>query len=161
MSREERERVEEERMLRDLERDEDEALEVVEFLGKGRGVKAKTSFEKGQYVVEYVGDFMTAETGKSMELEYSRDPSIGSFLLFFHYKSEEWCVDATSETEYYGRLINHSKAERNVTPRVVAVRDEPRVIFVARRRIQSGEEILYDYNDRRKDVRKENQWLRV
>ena len=69
------------------------------------------------------------------------------------------CVDATEENDTKGRLINHSRKEANLKMRVVVVDGEPRIVFIALRRIANGTELLYDYGDRRKDIVKENSWL--
>ncbi|KAJ1355042.1 hypothetical protein KIN20_012164 [Parelaphostrongylus tenuis] len=75
---------------------------------KGRGIRAGKSFVKNEFVIEYKGDIMDYNSAKLREQEYAKDPSIGSYMYFFKYKSKRWCVDATKESIYKGRLINHS-----------------------------------------------------
>ena len=95
-----------------------------------------------------------------MEEEHERNGDL-SFTLYFNYRGEEFAVDATSESSKKGRLINHSKKFPNSVPKVWELRHgDPRVIFEAARDIQTGEEILYDYNERRKYVRDSLEWLK-
>lgn len=58
-------------------------------------------------------------------------------------------VDATAETGRYGRLLNHSRYEANLTPEVIEVRQKPYIILRASRDIDIGEELVYDYGERR------------
>ena len=81
-------------------------------------------------------------------------------MLFFKHDSKRLCVDATEDDGSYGRLINHSKTERNVKMRVVIEDNNPKVVFFAERDIEEGEELSYDYGENRKDVVAANPWLR-
>ena len=139
---------------------EEEGLEVVEIPRKGRGVKARIPFKEGDFVCEYIGEFMSGETGRYMEKEHDRDQS-GSYLYFFWYRSDEYCIDATSESSKMGRLINHSRLKANLEPKVWEVRPgEPRLILQASKRIEAGEEILYDYGESRGKVVEDLDWLK-
>jgi histone-lysine N-methyltransferase SETD8 len=44
---------------------------------------------------------------------------------------------------------------------VVDVKKQPRLILVARRPLEEGEELLYDYGDRSKDSLKAHPWLNL
>ena len=79
--------------------------------------------------------------------------------MFFKSDSKRLCVDATIEDGTYGRLINHSAVEANLKIKVMKVENDLRVVFCASRRIESGEELLYDYGDRRKEAVEGNPWL--
>ena len=150
----------EQSMQRSLDTREEESLEVVEIPGKGRGVIAKKNISKGGYICEYIGDLMTGEIGRMMEQEHERNGDLCCTLYFF-YKSEEYAIDATSESSDLGRLINHSRKYHNSVPKVWELNNgDPRVIFVALRDIQKGEEILYNYNETRKHVRDSLEWLK-
>ena len=67
-------------------------------------------------------------------------------------------IDATEE-ECYGKLINHSKKKANLLPKVVTVDNTPRLIFIAKKDIDCGQELLYDYGDRNKESIKSHPWL--
>ena len=73
----------------------------------------------------------------------------GSYILFFRHDSKKLAIDATKETDTFGRLINHSR-DANVSMKVVVVDKVPMIVFVALTEIQVGHEIQYDYGERRK-----------
>ena len=63
-------------------------------------------------------------------------------------------LDATSERYGPGRLINHCKCpRRNLLPKVLEFGGNPYMVFYARRAIQAGEEIRYDYGETSKAAR--------
>ena len=70
-----------------------------------------------------------------------------------------YSIDATNDDGSFGRLINHSKESPNTIPKVIGVQGTPNIYFEATRDITIGEEILYDYNDRRRDVTDQYPWL--
>ena len=75
--------------------------------------------------------------------------------------SDEFCIDATSESSKLGRLINHSKQNANLVPDVWEVKTgEPRLVLLASKRIEAGDELLYNYNERRGRVVQELEWLK-
>ena len=59
-----------------------------------------------------------------------------------------------------GRLINHEKKDPNLVMRVVIVDDAPRIIFFARRAIEIGQELCYDYGEKRKHILQKYPWLK-
>ena len=58
-----------------------------------------------------------------------------------------------------GRLLNHSKKNSNVVTKVMEVDGDPYLCLVASRDVEPGEELLYDYGERRDDVVKAMPWL--
>ena len=68
-------------------------------------------------------------------------------------------IDATTETGRLGRLVNHSRLSPNLQTKVVVFREKPRLILIARRDIEPGEELLYDYGDRSKESLEAHPWL--
>jgi histone-lysine N-methyltransferase SETD8 len=58
-------------------------------------------------------------------------------------------MDSSEENGRFGRLINHSCKIFNLKPKVFAVGDCPRVVFVATRDVAADEELLFDYGERR------------
>lgn len=58
-----------------------------------------------------------------------------------------------------GWSINHSKEAPNTIPKVIEVQGTPSLYFEAMRDISIGEEILYDYNDRRRIAKDQYPWL--
>lgn len=78
-------------------------------------------------------------------LSYSCDLYNVPILLFYHFS-----IDATDDPSdvklKYGRLINHGvKKAANAKVKVVDIDGTPHLFICARREIQVGEEILYDY----------------
>ena len=76
------------------------------------------------------------------------------------HNSKGYCVDATREDGKLGRLINHSKKDANIFMKVFIVNDAPRVVFLASKDISVGDEIQYDYGEKRKEVLRKNPWLK-
>ncbi|XP_062870043.1 N-lysine methyltransferase KMT5A-A isoform X2 [Trichomycterus rosablanca] len=127
--------------------------------GKGRGVFATQSFQKGQYVVEYHGDLLLKTDAKKREAVYAQDPTMGCYMYYFQYLSKTYCVDATKETGRMGRLINHSKSG-NCQTKLHDINGIPHLILVASRDIEEEEELLYDYGDRSKASLAAHPWLK-
>ncbi|PIK51284.1 putative N-lysine methyltransferase SETD8-B isoform X2 [Apostichopus japonicus] len=137
---------------------QEEGLEAREIDGKGRGVIATKDFAKGQFVVEYYGDLIDVTKAKELEAKYGMDPSIGCYMYYFEFKNKRYCVDATKESGRLGRLLNHSKTG-NCCTKLVPIQSKPHLILVAKRDIKEGEELLYDYGDRSKEVLESHPWL--
>ncbi|RUS86866.1 hypothetical protein EGW08_005345 [Elysia chlorotica] len=138
-----------------------DGLEVKEFECKGRGVVATKDFKKGDFVVEYAGDLIDLDTAKVREEKYAQDPGIGCYMYYFKCGSKQHCVDATAESEKFGRLLNHSSKGGNCCTRSLEVKGVARLILVAKRDINSGEELTYDYGDRSKASIESHPWLKL
>ncbi|CAF2311009.1 unnamed protein product [Rotaria sp. Silwood2] len=126
---------------------------------KGRGVYTTKKFFRNDYIVEYAGELLTQSEAKKREILYGRNHDIGCYMYYFRWGEKVFCVDATEETNRLGRLINHSRKNSNCQPKVFVVRDQPRLILVALRDIEIGEELFYDYGERRKDIVEAFPWL--
>ncbi|UJR25962.1 hypothetical protein I4U23_007310 [Adineta vaga] len=126
---------------------------------KGRGVYTTKKFFRNDYIVEYAGKLLTQAEAKHRENIYGRNHNIGCYMYYFKWGEKVYCVDATEETNRLGRLINHSRKNSNCQPKVFTVRDQPRLILVALRDIEIGEELFYDYGERRKDIVEAFPWL--
>ena len=68
-------------------------------------------------------------------------------------------MDATNDHGGLGRLINHSKTEANVVTKVFEIDGCPHLCLIAAKDIEKGEELQYDYGDRRKVATKPFPWL--
>jgi histone-lysine N-methyltransferase SETD8 len=144
-----------------LSKDECLNLEIKVDNIKGRGVYATAPIPKGQPVVEYAGDLLNEETARIRENVYAeRDPMASGYMFFFKVDGKGWCVDATAESGRFGRLINHSKKKFNIAAQRHMYKDTPRLIFLATRDIDAGEEILFDYNETRPAMIKKCPWLK-
>ncbi|XP_076843280.1 lysine methyltransferase 5Ab [Brachyhypopomus gauderio] len=137
----------------------EDGLKVRYVEGKGRGVFADREFHKGQFVVEYHGDLLEMDDAKNREAQYAQDPTKGCYMYYFRYLNNNYCVDATKESDRLGRLINHSK-NGNCQTKVHNIKDVPHLILVASRDIKVEEELLYDYGDRSKEALAAHPWLK-
>ena len=136
-----------------------EGLQIKDFGAKGRGIVATHFFSKGDFVIEYIGTLMDSKTGRAKEENYSHDPSIGCYSFYFTHGGRQWCIDATEESPYMGRLVNHSHKHPNMVAKSVEVDSLPHLVFLAKRDIEEKEEIVYDYGDRSKEAIANNSWL--
>ena len=110
----------------------------------------------------YVGDLITAKRAKEREADYEKQKK-GVFLYFFSYMDKKYCIDATKETSHLGRLINHSKANANLQAKIIPDKatGNPMVILVASKPIEVGQDLSYDYGERRKNVLDANTFLKT
>ncbi|KAL3856505.1 hypothetical protein ACJMK2_011255 [Sinanodonta woodiana] len=149
--------------LKDLEQkilsEIEDGLKVTEIDNKGRGVIADKEFLRGDFVVEYAGDLIDRDVAKNREKKYSEKPEFGCYMYYFSFKNKNYCVDATAESGRLGRLLNHSKTAANCQTKLVEVNGLPRLILVALKDINKGEELLYDYGDRSKSSVEAHPWL--
>lgn len=81
-------------------------------------------------------------------------------MYYFNHKGQNWCIDATKESPFKARLINHSCLRPNLKTKVVDVGDKFHLIMIALRDINIGEELLYDYGDRTPESVASNPWLK-
>ncbi|NP_001121300.1 N-lysine methyltransferase KMT5A-A [Xenopus laevis] len=137
----------------------EEGIKMHMITGKGRGVIATRDFQRGEFVVEYHGDLIEITDAKRREASYAQDSATGCYMYYFQYLNTSYCIDATRETGRLGRLINHSKSG-NCHTKLHNINNVPHLILVASRDINVGEELLYDYGDRRKSSIDAHPWLK-
>ncbi|KAE8635051.1 hypothetical protein XENTR_v10002501 [Xenopus tropicalis] len=137
----------------------EEGMKMDMITGKGRGVIATRDFQRGEFVVEYHGDLIEITDAKRREATYAQDSNTGCYMYYFQYLNKTYCIDATRETGRLGRLINHSKSG-NCHTKLHNINNVPHLILVASRDINVGEELLYDYGDRRKSSLEAHPWLK-
>lgn len=106
---------------------------------QGLGLYAARDLEKHTMVIEYIGEVIRTEVSELREKQYeARNRGIYMFRL-----DEERVVDATLSGGL-ARYINHS-CNPNCVTEIVEVEREVRIIIFAKRRINRGEELSYDY----------------
>ncbi|XP_053945370.1 histone-lysine N-methyltransferase PR-Set7 isoform X1 [Anastrepha ludens] len=151
-----------EEMMRSLEKavieERAEGLKVAHFEGKGRGVIADRHFQRGEFVVEYIGDLISMTEASEREKCYALDENAGCYMYYFKHKNQQYCIDATEDTGKLGRLVNHSR-NGNLVTKVVVVKQRPHLILLAKDDIEPGEELTYDYGDRSKESLLHHPWL--
>ena len=127
---------------------------------KGRGIFATEEFAQGAYVVTYEGDILTHEEAKEKGKEYELSGA-GSYVFEFEFKNKKVYIDATPESDNYGkfgRLVNHSK-NGNCKPVLQDINDRPYIYLQATKVINIDDEILFDYADRSRQSVVHNPWL--
>ena len=139
----------------------EDGIEVKEDDGKkGRGIITTRPFKRKEYVMEYVGDLISAKEAAEREWRYSQDSSIGCYMYYFTYNDKPFCIDATQESIYKGRLVNHlSNESSNISPKIIEVDGTPHLVFIAKKDIEKGDDLGYDYGDRSKKSIKHFPWL--
>lgn len=151
-----------EEMMRSLEQaildERCEGLKVAHFEGKGRGIIAERRFQRGEFVIEYVGDLISTTEAAEREKRYALDENAGCYMYYFKHKNQQYCIDATEDTGKLGRLVNHSRTG-NLMTKVVVVKQKPHLVLIAKDDIEAGEELCYDYGDRSKESLLHHPWL--
>ncbi len=79
--------------------------------------------------------------------------------VLYCYKLIIFSVDATAESGYLDRLVNHSIKRPNLMTKIVEIGGTPHLVLVALKDIPVGEELLYDYGDRDAATVALNPWL--
>jgi uncharacterized protein len=102
---------------------------VVKRSSAGLGLFATTGFKRGDFIIEYTGEHISQEEA---------DRRGGKYLFTV---TKKVTIDGKGRSNT-ARYINHSCA-----PNAEAVRDveDLKIQIYAKRRIEPGEEILYDY----------------
>uniref|UniRef100_A0A1I8H1V6 Histone-lysine N-methyltransferase n=1 Tax=Macrostomum lignano TaxID=282301 RepID=A0A1I8H1V6_9PLAT len=113
------------------------------YLGRSRiqglGLFATRDLEKHSMVIEYIGEVIRNEIANKREKLYeSQNRGIYMFRL-----DDDWIVDATI-CGGPARYINHS-CQPNCSAEVVDVDRGRKIIILANRRVEKGEELTYDY----------------
>ncbi|KAJ6635247.1 Histone-lysine N-methyltransferase PR-Set7 [Pseudolycoriella hygida] len=129
------------------------------FPGKGRGLVTTKPFRKNEFVIEYIGELITAAVAKERVEKYTVEQA-GCFLFYFKHSGHNYCIDATKESDELGRLLNHSR-NGNLKPKTFVYRNRPHIVLLAKQDIQIGEELSYDYGDREKTAMLNNPWLKT
>jgi len=105
------------------------------------GLYAMERISRGEMVIEYVGEVIRAQVADKREKAYERQ-GIGSSYLFRI--DEDLVVDATKKGNL-GRLINHA-CDPNCTAKIITINGEKKIVIYAKRDIELGDEITYDYH---------------
>lgn len=102
---------------------------------QGLGLFAARRIRKGTRIIEYTGEHITEEEASR---RYDDDAMIRHHTFLFSVGEDEVIDAAVGGND--ARFINHS-----CQPNCEAVQDEDRIFIVALRKIESGEELTYDY----------------
>ncbi|KAL1490323.1 hypothetical protein ABEB36_013038 [Hypothenemus hampei] len=106
---------------------------------QGLGLYAARDLEKHTMVIEYIGEVIRTELSECREKQYeAKNRGIYMFRL-----DDDRVVDATLSGGL-ARYINHS-CNPNCVAETVEIDRDLKIIIFAKRRIQRGEELAYDY----------------
>ena len=119
-----------------------------------RGLFAGRNIQAREWVTEYKGDLISHEEADIRNIQ--RD-GFSNYCLWFKEKGKWYCIDASEETGHPGRIANHSRRRSNLVPKKVP--GEMRVVLRSMRDIALGEELYFDYNDRRREVLGSVPWM--
>jgi len=95
----------------------------------GLGLFANVNYEKGEEIIQYLGETITSDEANRRG---------GKYLFELN---DQWMIDGKSRTNI-ARYINHS-CRPNAYPELS--QDETQVRIYAKKRILPGEEITYNY----------------
>ena len=79
---------------------------------------------------------------------------------YHHNHDKQHRCYSTEESNWMGRLINHSKSKPNLTVRLVSSETRPYICIFASENIPVGNELLYDYGDHSSSSVKVFKWLK-
>ena len=136
---------------------------------KGQGVRAIRDLRAGEFLTEYTGDLLLSEQEIERRREQYAHLNRGIYLIESSYygrggRALVFAVDATMPEMCQGnelaRLMNHSRAARNVLMRVIVLNRQPHMMMFALRPIQRGEELLFNYDEQDPSALEDNPRLR-
>ncbi|XP_020869451.1 histone-lysine N-methyltransferase ATXR7 isoform X2 [Arabidopsis lyrata subsp. lyrata] len=104
------------------------------------GLVALEPIEAEDFVIEYVGELIRSSISEIRERQYEK-MGIGSSYLFR--LDDGYVVDATKRGGI-ARFINHS-CEPNCYTKIISVEGKKKIFIYAKRHIDAGEEISYNY----------------
>lgn len=68
----------------------EDGLIVKMFSEKGRGIVAGRPFQRGEFVVEYIGELIDQTEADRREEEYSQKAEFGCYMYYFKHKEQQW-----------------------------------------------------------------------
>ena len=127
-------------------------MKVIGEIKEGRGVFVTKTFRKNVVVCNYGGKFMNVK----FTLELLQQAKLCDYLFELHesyrgnYTHFYLNHDSVSEREIgntFGKFINHSSIHANIGTKVFIIcESELDVLFYSLRKINVGEQLLWDYS---------------
>ena len=115
-------------------------LEIFWTNGKGHGLKALSPIKRGDFIIEYMGEVVSAKEFKKRSHEYSKAANKHHYFMEL---TKNATIDATQKGAI-SRFINHS-CEPNAETQKWTVNGLLRIGFFAIRDIEEGDEVTFDY----------------
>ncbi|KAI1337798.1 histone-lysine N-methyltransferase [Xylariaceae sp. FL0016] len=116
-------------------------VSVIKTEKKGFGLRANRDLQSQEFIFEYIGEVINEPTFRRRMIQYDKE---GIKHFYFMSLTKHEFVDATKKGNL-GRFCNHSCSPNCYVDKWV-VGNKLRMGIFALRRIQSGEELVFNYN---------------
>lgn len=73
-----------------IEKQLEDGLIVKVFPEKGRGIVAGRPFQRGEFVVEYIGELIDQTEADRREEDYAKNAEFGCYMYYFKHKEQQW-----------------------------------------------------------------------
>lgn len=73
-----------------IEKQLEDGLIVKVFPEKGRGIVAGRPFQRGEFVVEYIGELIDQTEADRREEDYAEKAEFGCYMYYFKHKEQQW-----------------------------------------------------------------------
>ena len=121
-------------------RDREQQLRFGKSQIHGWGVFAEEPINAGDMIIEYRGELIGNAVADKRELEYEK-AKIGSDYMF---RIDEYTVCDATKLGNVARFINAS-CSPNCFTQIITANENKRIVIYAKKNIQRGEELCYDY----------------
>ncbi|MEM9480124.1 MAG: SET domain-containing protein-lysine N-methyltransferase [Verrucomicrobiota bacterium] len=119
-------------------------IEVRNSKMHGRGLFAAKNIPEGEYLIEYVGEYLTKDESNSRGWEQSdKAAETGEGAVYLFILNDDWDIDGNYEYNT-ARLINHS-CETNCETEVYEGEDGDEIWIVSTMDIKKGTELSFNY----------------
>ena len=131
-----------------------EGIKVKTGLKEGKGVVAEKVIEKYTPVCNYGGHFIQQEYAEKYLLPFEEKCE---FLVEMNenYKGQQkkfYINHDENSSETFGKYLNHSKNHHNVAMRIYVDGDRLEIIFCTTRKVNIGEQLVWNYGPKYKGV---------
>lgn len=116
-------------------------VSVIKTEKKGFGLRANAELQPNDFIFEYIGEVINEPTFRRRMMQYDKE---GIKHFYFMSLAKNEFVDATKKGNL-GRFCNHSCSPNCYVDKWV-VKDKLRMGIFAIRKIQPGEELVFNYN---------------
>ncbi|KAI1448457.1 hypothetical protein F5Y02DRAFT_308564 [Annulohypoxylon stygium] len=116
-------------------------VSVIQTEKKGFGLRANTTLEANDFIFEYIGEVINEPTFRRRTIQYDKE---GIRHFYFMSLTKNEFVDATKKGNL-GRFCNHSCNPNCYVDKWV-VGNKLRMGIFASRKVQPGEELVFNYN---------------
>lgn len=60
------------------------------FENKGRGIVTTRPFQRGEFVIEYIGDLISMSKANERESMYAADDNTGCYMYYFKHNEQQY-----------------------------------------------------------------------